>query len=295
VPVTLGRVGLWTAALDQLPATRAREVAAELETMGWSAIWLPEAVQRDPFVHAALLLSATERLVVATGIASIYARDPMAMRSAWDSLSEAFPGRFLLGLGVSHRPLVEDLRGGEYLPPISAMREYLERIDASLYLSVPPPDPPQRVLAALGPKMLELARERADGAHPYLVTPEHTASARAILGPDRLLAPEQKVVLETDPARARAIARESLAYYVPGLPNYVNNLRRLGFTDDDFGDPLSDRLVDALVAWGSVDTIAARVRAHHDAGADHVAVHVLPMNDTERVLADWWTLAAVLP
>jgi probable F420-dependent oxidoreductase len=143
--------------------------------------------------------------------------------------------------------------------------------------------------------MLELSRERAQGAHPYLVTPEHTATAREILGPDKLLAPEQKVLLETDPVRARELARESLAVYIPGFPNYVNNLRRLGFTDDDLGDPVSDRLVDALVAWGSVDAIATRVRAHHDAGADHVAVHVLPMNDTERVMADWRTLAAVLP
>ena len=143
--------------------------------------------------------------------------------------------------------------------------------------------------------MLELARERSGGAHPYLVTPEHTATARAVLGPDKLLAPEQKVLLETDPARAREIARESLAVYIPGMSNYVNHLRRLGFTDDDLGDPLSDRLVDALVAWGSLDSIAARVRAHHDAGADHVAVHVLPLTDTERVLADYWTLAAVLP
>jgi probable F420-dependent oxidoreductase len=295
VPVQLGRVGLWTFTLDQLPASRAREVAAELETMGWGAIWIPEAVGRDPFVSAALLLSATEQCVVATGIASIYARDPMAMTSAWQALCEAFPARFLLGLGVSHRPIVEDLRGGAYQAPVATMREYLERMDSSLYLAAPPTEPPERVLAALGPRMLELARDHAQGAHPYLVTPDHTATARAILGPDRLLAPEQKVLLEHDPARAREIARESLAVYVPGMVNYVNSLRRLGFTDDDLGDPLSDRLVDALVAWGSVDTIAARVREHHDAGADHVAIHVLPMNDTERVMADWRTLAAVLP
>jgi probable F420-dependent oxidoreductase len=295
MPARLGRVGLWTAALDQLPASRACEVAAELETMGWPAIWLPEAVGRDPFVHAALLLSATERCVVATGIATIHARDPMATNSAWQALSEAFPNRFVLGLGVSHQPLVEGIRGGEYRAPLATMRAYLDRMDESLYFAAAPTEPPERVLAALGPKMLELARDRAHGAHPYLVTPEHTEQARAILGPDRLLAPEQKVVLETDPARAREIAREGLAVYIPGLPNYVNNLRRLGFTDDDFGDPISDRLVDALVAWGSVDTIEARVRAHHDAGADHVAVHVLPMTDTERAMADWWTLAAVLP
>jgi len=295
VPIELGRVGIWTFTLDQLPASRAREVAAELETMGWGAIWVPEAVGRDPLVSAALLLSATERCVVATGIASIYARDAMAMNAGWQTLSEAFPGRFLLGLGVSHQPMVEGMHHTTYGPPIATMREYLDRMDQALYLAAAPTDPPERVLAALGPKMLELARERAHGAHPYLVTPEHTATAREILGSDRLLAPEQKVLLETDPARARQIAREALAVYLPQIPNYANNMRRLGFTDDDLGDPLSDRLVDALVAWGNVDTIAARVQAHRDAGADHVAVQVLPLGDIDRVLGDWWTLAAVLP
>ncbi|HEY8216565.1 MAG TPA: LLM class F420-dependent oxidoreductase [Acidimicrobiia bacterium] len=294
MPAQLGRVGVWTFKLDQLPIGRARDVAAELEEMGWSALWIPEAVGRDPFVSAALLLGATERCVVATGVATIYARDAMAMNSGWQALSEAFPSRFVLGLGVSHRPMVEDLRGAEYAPPIATMRAYLDRMDASLYFAAPPSDPPERMLAALGPRMLELARERTRGAHPYLVTPEHTAGARDILGPDSLLAPEQKVVLETDPARAREIARESLAVYIPGLPNYVNNLRRLGFTDDDLGAPPSDRLVDAVVAWGDVETVAARVRAHHDAGADHVAVQVLPATDTDKLLTDWRTIAAAL-
>jgi probable F420-dependent oxidoreductase len=295
VAAELGRAGIWTFTLDQLPATRARELAAEIETMGWGAIWVPEAVGRDPMVNAALLLSGTERCVVATGIASIYARDPMAMNAGWQTLSEAFPSRFLLGLGVSHQPMVEGMHGGTYGPPLATMRDYLDRMDASLYLAAPPTEAPERVLAALGPKMLGLARERSRGAHPYLVTPEHTATAREILGPDCLLAPEQKVVLETDPARARAIAREALAIYIPQIPNYVNNLRRLGFTEDDLGDQPSDRLVDALVAWGTVDDIAARVQAHHDAGADHVAVQVLPLTDIDRVLADYWTLAAVVP
>ena len=184
--------------------------------MGWSAIWLPEAVGRDPFVHAALLLVATERCVVATGIASIHARDPMATNSAWQTLSEAFPGRFVLGLGVSHQPLVEDIRGGEYRAPLATMRAYLDRMDESLYFAAAPTEPPERVLAALGPKMLELARDRTHGAHPYLVTPEHTEQARAILGPDRLLAPEQKVLLETDPTRAREIAAREPRRVHPG-------------------------------------------------------------------------------
>ena len=290
----LSPLGVWTFALDQQPATRAAELAADLEEMGWGAIWVPEAVGRDPFVNATLLLSATQRMVVGTGIASIYARDAMAMAACWNSVTEAFPDRFLLGLGVSHRPSVEDMRGHEYGPPVSTMAEYLDRIDASVYFAALPSTPPRRVLAALGPRMLGLARDRTDGAHPYLVTPEHTASAREILGPDRLLAPEQMVVLETDPTRAREIARGTLAMYLPGLPNYANNVRRLGFTDEDLTAPLSDRLVDALVAWGDAESIAARVRAHHDAGADHVAIQVLPFTDIEVVMRDHRTLADAL-
>jgi probable F420-dependent oxidoreductase len=292
--IDLGRVGVWTFALDQQPASRAQDLAAELEALGYGTVWVPEAVGRDPFVSAALLLGGTDRLVVGTGIATIYGRDPMAMNSGWQAITEAHPDRFVLGLGVSHRPMVEGMRAHEYLPPLAAMRDYLDGIDAGLYFAAPPSTAPQRVLAALGPKMLELARERTAGAHPYLVPPEHTARARAILGPDRLLAPEQKVILETDAERARAVARDALAVYIPGLPNYVNNLRRLGFTDDDFGPPISDRLIDAIVAWGDVETVAARVRAHHDAGADHVAVQVLPIDDVDRVMADYRQLAEVL-
>jgi probable F420-dependent oxidoreductase len=294
VPVDLGRLGLWTFVLDQQPAARARELAAELEEQGWGAIWIPEAVGRDPLVHAGLLLDATDRVVVATGIANIYARLPMAMNNGWQTLSEAFPSRFLLGLGVSHQPMVEGLFGASYGPPLAAMRTYLDTMDAALYVSPTAQDRPQRVLAALGPKMLELARDKTDGAHPYLVTPEHTALARDALGPDRILAPEQKVVLERDADAAREVARQALSIYVPGLPNYVNNLRRLGFTDDDLQDPASDALVDAIVAWGDIDTIAARIQAHHDAGADHVAVQVLGGENPDRYLRDVRTIADAL-
>jgi probable F420-dependent oxidoreductase len=293
-PLDIGRLGLWTFALDQLPATAARERAADLEEQGWGAIWIPEAVGRDPLVHASLLLGATSSITVATGIAGIYSRDAMAMNAGWRTLAEAFPGRFLLGLGVSHQPMVEGMRGATYRPPLAAMREYLDQMDAGLFLAAEPSVPPRRVLAALGPKMLDLARERADGAHPYLITPEHTARARQILGPDRLLAPEQKVVLETDRDAALEIARRAISIYVPSLPNYVNNLRRLGFGDDDLTDPPSDRLLEALVAWGDVDAIAARIAAHHDAGADHVAVQVLPYEDAERSLRDAKTIGAAL-
>ncbi|MBM3672389.1 MAG: LLM class F420-dependent oxidoreductase [Actinobacteria bacterium] len=294
-PVTeLGRVGAWTFALDQQAAPRAQELAAELEELGYGAIWIPEAVGRDAFVSASILLTGTERIAVATGIATIYARDAMAMNAGWQSVSEAFPGRFLLGLGVSHQPMVEGLRHATYGPPLTTMREYLAAMDASPYFAAQPTVAPQRVLAALGPKMLELSRDQASGAHPYNVPPEHTKTARDILGPDRLLAPEQMVILETDPAAAREIARQTLAIYLPGLPNYVNNLRRLGFGDDDFGDPLSDRVVDAVVAWGDVDAIKARVQAHHDAGADHVCIQVLPGTDVDRLMRDYRTLAEAL-
>ena len=289
----LGPVGIWTFALDLQPVARAREVAAELEDLGYGAVWVPDAVGRDPLVHAALLLGGTDRIAIGTGIAQIYGRDPMTMTGGWKTISEAFPGRFVLGLGVSHQPMVEGLRGQTYGPPLTAMREYLERMDTAMYVAAEPTEPPRRVLAALGPKMLALAAERADGAHPYNVPPEHTARAREILGPAKLLAPEQAVLLETDPVEARRIGREHMAIYLD-LPNYMNNLRRFGITDDDIADGGSDRLVDMLVAWGDVDAVRARVRAHLDAGADHVAMQVLTPERGTLPLDDWRKLAPAL-
>jgi probable F420-dependent oxidoreductase len=289
----LGRVGIWTFALDLQPVARAREVAAELEDLGYGAVWVPDAVGRDPLVHAALLLGGTDRIAIGTGIAQIYGRDPMTMTGGWKTISEAFPGRFVLGLGVSHQPMVEGLRGQTYGPPLTAMREYLERMDTAMYVAAEPTDPPRRVLAALGPRMLALAAERADGAHPYNVPPEHTARAREILGPEKLLAPEQAVLLETDPVEARRIARGHMAIYLD-LPNYMNNLRRFGITDDDIADGGSDRLVDTLVAWGDVDAARARVQAHLDAGADHVAVQVLTPERGTLPLVEWRKLAPAL-
>jgi probable F420-dependent oxidoreductase len=294
VSAELGPVGVWTFTLDRLPMSRAREFAAELEELGFGAIWVPEALGRDALVNAALLLGGTQRCVVATGIASIYARTASAMASGWATVSEAFPDRFLLGLGVSHEPMVTGIHHQAYGPPVETMRAYLDAMDATPSFAAPPPAPPERVLAALGPRMLALAAVAARGAHPYLVPPEHTGRARALLGPGALLAPEQMAVLDTDPERARTVARESLAIYLPGLPNYVNNLRRLGFTDDDLTPPLSDRLVDAIVVWGDEDAVRARVQAHHDAGADHVCVQVLPGVDPERVAADYRRLAPAL-
>jgi probable F420-dependent oxidoreductase len=293
--VDVGTVGLWTYALDRQPSARAREVAAELEAQGWGCIWLPEAMNRSPFVHAALLLGATSTLRVATGVAAIQARDPLAMACEQRTLAEAFPGRFLLGLGVSHAWLVQELRHGTWRSPLAAMREHLDALDAAPWSAYSPPEWADgsrlpRVIAALGPKMLALAAERADGAHPYLTRPDHTAGAREILGPGRLLAPEQKVVLTTDPAEGRAVGRRELANYLR-QPNYARSLLRQGFAEDDLADGGSDRLVDAIVVHGDIEVIGRRVREHHEAGADHVALQVLTTEVGGLPLAQWRELA----
>jgi probable F420-dependent oxidoreductase len=289
----LGPVGLWTFALDRQPWARAKDAAAEIDEMGWSAIWVPEATNRNAFVNATLLLGATRRCIVATGVAPIHNRDAVASANGQRALDDAFPGRFLLGLGVSHKWLVEDVRGGRYTKPLAAMRAYLDAMDAAPYTAAAPTVRGRRVLAALGPKMLALAAERADGAHPYLTTPDHTAKARAILGAEAILAPDQKVVLETDPAEARRLGRMHLAGYL-SQPNYRNNLRRQGFDEADLDDGGTDRLVDAIVAWGDVDAVVARVRQHLDAGASHVAVQVLPRDMADLPLDDYRRLAEAL-
>jgi probable F420-dependent oxidoreductase len=288
----IGRVGIWTFALDMQPATRAQEAAAEIENLGYAAIWIPEALGREAFTNAALLLAATRRIVIATGIANIWVRDPMAMAGAQKTLADAYPDRFLLGIGVSHAPLV-GMRGHAYTKPFSAMRAYLDAMDSAPFMASPPAAEPARVIGALAPKMLRLAAERAAGAHPYFVPPEHTASARQLLGKGPLLCPEQAVVLETDPTQARTIARTHMQTYL-GLPNYVNNLKRLGFRDDDIADGGSDRLVDAIVAWGGIDAVVRRVRAHHDAGADHVCIQVLDPDPRALPLRQWRELAPAL-
>ena len=255
---------------------------------------MPEAVGREPFANAALLLSAGSTITVGTGIASIHARTAMTMQAGWKTLSEAFPGRFLLGLGVSHQPMVEGVHGHAYDKPYSTMVSYLDAMDRGLYFASAPTEAPQRVLAALGPKMLKLAAERGAGAHPYFVPVEHTALAREALGAGPLLAPEQAVVFETDPIKARQIARTHMATYLR-LPNYTNNLERLGWTDADLADGGTDALVDAIVAWGTLDQIVDRVRAHHAAGADHVCVQVLPADPRGLPIAEWRELASALP
>ena len=287
----IGRVGVWTFAFELHPAAKAREAAAIVEDLGYGAIWIPEAMGREAFAQSALLLAATKRIPVATGIANIWGRDAMAMAGGQKTLCEAWPNRFLLGIGVSHAPLV-GMRGHAYDKPLTAMREYLDAMDSALYNAPLPAETP-RIIGALAPKMLALAAERTDGAHPYFVPPEHTKRARAALGPKKLLAPEQAVVLERDPGVAREIARAHMQTYLQ-LPNYVNNLRRLGFADDDIRDGGSDKLVDAIVAWGDVGAVVDRVRAHHDAGADHVCIQVLPRDATAMPIAEWKTLASAL-
>ncbi len=266
----IGRLGVW-ASLDGLSAPDAAAFAQRLEAWGYSALWIPEAVGRDPFSLIGYLAAKTESLVFATGIANIYARDPMTMKSVHKALGELAPGRFVLGLGVSHEHLVKRVRGHDYTKPLSTMRSYLDSMEAALYMGAQPAEEAPIVLAALRDKMLGLAASRTRGAHPYLVPPAHTARAREVMGPDAWLCPEQMVLLETDPEKARAVARANLNVYI-GLPNYQNNIKQFGFTDEDFADGGSDHLVDEIIAWGDESTIRARIQAHWDAGADHVCI-----------------------
>jgi probable F420-dependent oxidoreductase len=274
---------VWSFALESLTAAEEREAAAQIGSLGYGAIWVPEAVDsREVFSHAGWLLASTERLVVASGIANMWARDPAATANGWRMLSDAYPGRFLLGLGVSHAPSVER-RGHEYRRPFAAMRDYLDAVDRASSSAPEPETPPRMVLAALGPKMLGLAGERTLGAHPYFVPVEHTAFARQRLGPGPVLAVEQTVVLEDDPATARRIARAFAVGYLQ-TDNYAQNLRRMGWTDADVRGQGSDALIDAVVAWGDVDKIALRVRQHLDAGADHVCVQVVSADELDPCL-----------
>lgn len=291
--IDIGRFGIWTPNLDLQPMGLAQEAVGGLEAMGYGAVWVPESVGREAMSNVALLLQGGERIVLATGIANLWARDAMALAAGQKTIVAAHPDRFLLGIGVSHQVAVERLRGQTYERPLSAMRAYLDAMDAAVFLAEPPTGELVRVLAALGPKMLELARDRAAGAHPYFVPVEHTVVARQALGSDRLLAPEQAVVLETDPATAREVARSHMKRYL-ALPNYTDNLRRFGFDDDDLAGGGSDRLVDAIVAWGDVDTVVARVRAHLDAGADHVCIQVVEEDLRALPTRQWQELASAL-
>ncbi|MGF7237438.1 MAG: TIGR03620 family F420-dependent LLM class oxidoreductase [Frankia sp.] len=289
--VAIGRVGIWSPSFVW-NGPDGREAAAELDELGYGALWLGSSAPdlRLP----AELLSATGRMTVATGIVNVWAVEAVDLAAAFNGVAAAHPGRFLLGLGASHAPSVQAL-GKTYAQPLHYLAAYLEALD-----SAPEPVPAgSRVLAALRPKALALAGRRTAGAHPYLVSPEYTQLARETLGAGPLLAPDQKVILETEPAAARALARRNLSYYL-SLPNYVRNLRAMGFADDDLAGTGSDRIVDALYAWGTTEQIAKRVAEHHAAGADHVAVQVIsadldvPGRSGRLAREPWRALAAAL-
>jgi probable F420-dependent oxidoreductase len=275
-----------------LPAPAFRRAVAEIEAMGFGTIWIGESLGREVFAAAAIILAATSRIKVATGIANIWVRDPTAMINGSRALAEAWPDRFVLGIGVSHLPLVK-ARGHEYDRPLTAMRTYLDVMDQTVYRAPQPNPPAPIVLAALGVKMTQLARERSAGAHPYFVPVEHTKEARSILGPDRLLAPEQAVTFAKDRASARVAGDIYMRTYL-SYQNYHQNLVRLGWPEDELAPPGSDRAFDAMVAWGDEQAIARKVKRHYDAGADHVAVNVLTPTPDRAPTDDLRRLAPLL-
>ncbi|MFN6121520.1 MAG: LLM class F420-dependent oxidoreductase [Actinomycetes bacterium] len=280
--------GIWSAMLRYGDVGAAAAAATELEELGYSALWIPD-VGGDLWTPLANLLGATSSVTIATGILNIWMHTPEEAAAEHARLVAEHGPRYLCGIGISHRPFIDMVNSpGTYTKPVETMAAYLDGLDAA----ATPLAVGDRVIAALGPKMLELARTRSAGTHPYLVTPELTAQARAGIG-DGLVASEQGVVLETDPATARGIARMHLATYL-NLPNYANNWKRQGFTDDDIANGGSDRLVDALVAWGDDAAIAARVQAHRDAGADHVCVQVLTSDPRALPVDEWRALAPAL-
>ncbi len=282
--VNLGRIGIVSGGLSFSESPKVDEAAAELDALGFGAIWVPGGLTGGVHGKVSRMLAATHRCTIATGILNLWYQPAAELGAWWRDECQDRP-RVLLGLGVSHGPFI----GAEYKKPLAAMTDYLDELERE---GIPKEN---LCLAALAPKMLELSRSRTAGTHPYLVPPEHSAWARGHLGPDALLAPEQGIILETDPAKARAIARGNLETYL-ALPNYVNNWRRLGFSDEDFAGP-SDRLVDALFAWGSLDAIRARIDAHFAAGADHVALQVIQsekVGDLEEARVAWRELAGLL-
>lgn len=285
--IDLGGTGIWSGSLRHGDPGEAASVAAELDELGYSALWIGD-IGGDLWGAVANLLAATQRAVVATGIANIWLRTPEETAQQHATLNAEHGHRFLLGVGVSHAHLINRIAGVEYHRPLERLTWFLDGLDAAE--SPVPVD--ERVVAALGPKALAIAAERTGGTHPYLTTPEHSATARAILGDGAIVAPEQGLILETDPDRARAIGREFLARYIEAPA--VGVVGRLGFTEDDLAGGGSDRLVDALLAWGDEDALAARVKAHRDAGASHVCVQVLTDQSPAFPVDEWRRLAPAL-
>ncbi|HTT77326.1 MAG TPA: TIGR03620 family F420-dependent LLM class oxidoreductase [Candidatus Binataceae bacterium] len=288
----IGKHGLWFF-LDGMTAPETADFAQKVEKCGYSALWLPEAVGREPFAHTGYLAAKTDSLIFATGIANIWARDPITMSAAANTVGELSNGRFVLGIGVSHKPLVTNLRGHSYDKPYSYMKEYLPKYKSALYRAPKAKEEVPVVLAALHPKMLQLAAAETNGTHTYFVPPEHTAQTRAAIGPKPWICAAQAVILETDAAKAREAARKYMKTYVPRLPNYTNNLKKLGWKDEDFANGCSDALVDAIVAWGNEDKIRSRIDAHLNAGATHVCI--LPVSVSSEVLPDMRAVEALAP
>jgi len=270
--MNLGQTGIFWFT-DTLSPKQLIELALQAEDLGYSALWYPEVFTYECFALGSFLLSHTTKLVIGSGIANIYARDPTASKQGQYSLARMSGGRFVLGLGVSHVPLVKDARGHDYRRPVATMRGYLDAMD-QIHIQPALDERSPTILAALGPKMIELAGQRTSGAFPYNTTPEHTERARGILGPDKWLCVEQKVLFTKDTAKAREVARQAMAFYLP-LTNYRANWLRIGFTEDDLANGGSDRFLDAMVAWGDEKAIRARIKAHIDAGASHVCIQPL--------------------
>ena len=289
--MNIGKLGVWYF-FDKLTATESAEAAIRIENLGYSTLWIPETIGKSPMVQSSWLLSNTKTLNLATGIANIYHREPGVTLAAQKSLAEQSNNRFLLGLGVSHTRIVEGIRGLKYGPPLSTMRRYLEAMEEAPYTGAKPSEEPPLVIAALGPKMLALAAEKTNGAHPYFTSPDHTAVARNIMGKDSWLCVGQKVILESDPVKARELAKPVAKTY-KDLPNYRNNWIRMGLTEDDI-DNMSDKFIDATFAWGSEQTIQNRIKEHFDAGADHVSIQPVNTNGKLSEL-DWDCLELLSP
>jgi probable F420-dependent oxidoreductase len=278
----LGRVGVWAMEMRFGDPAAIAGAAAELDALGYGALWIPGGIDDAVLGTVDMLLAATQRITICTGIINIWKQTPQDVAAWWQAQSPANQARVFLGLGISHGPII----GEDWMKPIARMREWLDGADAAGL----PRD--ALCVAALGPQMVALSGKRTAGAHPYLADPTHTAIAREILGPGKVLAPEQGVILESNPDKAREIAREALALY-RNLPNYCNNWRRLGYSEDDIAN-LGDKLIDGIFAWGDAAKIAERVTAHHDAGADHVCVQVISATGLDGARAAWRELAGVL-
>jgi probable F420-dependent oxidoreductase len=283
-----GRLGLFAGPLNSQPTQTQREFIREVERLGYGTLWYGEALAQEAFARGAIYLAATERLVIASGIANIWARDAAAMANGGRTLAEAWPGRFILGIGVSHAPLVR-MRGHDYEKPYSAMREYLGAMAAAPWRG-PEVELPPIVLAALGPKMVGLAGEHTAGAYPYFSTAEHIREVRSILGPEPFLAADLPVVLARDQAAARTIGDRHLAFYL-GSANYRNNLLRIGWSVADLQPPGSDALFEAIVAWGDLNRIGGKVRERFEAGADQVVLNIVPADPPALPLVELRQLA----